>query len=130
LSPPAGSAPGGIAFAHGLFAFSLQGCAGAVNLTIAYPQPLPSTTRYYKYGPTPDNATPHWYVLPSSITANTATFILADGALGDDDLTANGTIVDQGGPGNPPEVSVPTLSEWSLVLLALLLAGAAVIAMR
>jgi hypothetical protein len=30
------------------------------------------------------------------------TIRLLDGALGDDDLTANGVIVDQGGPGNPP----------------------------
>jgi hypothetical protein len=26
---------------------------------------------------------------------------LVDGGLGDDDLTANGVIIDQGGPGNP-----------------------------
>jgi hypothetical protein len=33
-----------------------------------------------------------YYVLPATIT---------DGGLGDDDLAANGTIVDQGGPGVP-----------------------------
>jgi hypothetical protein len=33
---------------------------------------------------------------------NVITITLVDGGLGDDDLTANGVIVDQGGPGNPP----------------------------
>jgi len=48
-----------------------------------------------------------------------------DGGLGDDDLAANGTLVDQGGPGAPGAgagaAMVPTLSEWALLLLAALL---------
>ena len=62
---------------------------------------------------------------------------ITDGQLGDDDLTANGTIVDQGGPGSSGTGSggggtatvtpVPTLSQWAMILLSMLLA---VIAMR
>jgi hypothetical protein len=32
---------------------------------------------------------------------NVITITLTDGGLGDDDLSGNGIIVDQGGPGNP-----------------------------
>ena len=66
-----------------------------------------------------------WYVLPASIVGNTATFTITDGGVGDDDLAANGTIVDQGGPGSGPGgvSSVPTLSEWAMLTLVMLLAG-------
>lgn len=36
--------------------------------------------------------------LPAVIADNTVIFSITDGGLGDDDLTANGTIVDPGGP--------------------------------
>jgi hypothetical protein len=61
-------------------------------------------------------------VLPANIAGNVATFTITDGGLGDDDLTANGNIVDQGGPGIPQDVAaIPTLTEWGMLLLALLL---------
>jgi hypothetical protein len=47
--------------------------------------------------------------------------------VGDDDLAANGTIVDQGGPGLPAVPGaprrVPTLSEWAMILLGLSVLG-------
>lgn len=48
------------------------------------------------------------------IAGNTATFGIADGGLGDDELRANGAIVDQGGPGGGGATSIPTLTEWAL----------------
>jgi hypothetical protein len=60
-------------------------------------------------------------VLPAVISGNTVTFSITDGGLGDDDLPANGVIVDQGGPGVPSITAIPTLSEWALAFLALLL---------
>ena len=57
---------------------------------------------------------------------NVVTFTITDGGLGDDDLQANGTIVDQGGPGFPVSASAlqtPTLSQWALIALALLMLG-------
>src|SRR5678816_1419057 len=88
-----------------------------VTIQIVYSQALPPGTQYYKYGPTPGNPVDHWYVLPSAVVnGNTVTFTITDGQIGDDDLTANGTIVDQGGPGIPPgqgssAQQIPTLSE-------------------
>ncbi len=128
-SPPV-APPAGTAFPHGLFDFTLNGCTpgSAVTLTVTYPAPLAAGTQYYKYGPTPSNAAATWYILPSTVSGNTVTFTITDGALGDDDLTANGTIVDQGGPAVPPvviaatTVSVPTLHPAMIALLALLLA--------
>ncbi len=126
--PPTTPGPG-IVFPHGLFDFLALGCTAGSTLsfTITYPSALAAGTQYWKYGPTPSNATPHWYVLPATIAGNTATFTITDGGMGDDDLLANGEIVDQGGPGGGPgggaATSVPTLSEWAMVLLALLLLG-------
>ncbi|MFD1712588.1 hypothetical protein FVQ98_11455 [Ottowia sp. GY511] len=122
------STPAGVAFPHGLFDFSATQCSnvegGAANITleVAYPQTLPANTQYYKWGPTPDNRTPHWYVMPASIVRNTATFTITDGGLGDDDLQTNGTIVDQGGAGTGTAIStVPTASVWALAAAALML---------
>ena len=123
-SPPAGSAPVGVSFVHGLFDFTTGGCtAGStITMTITWPSPLPASTQYWKYGPTPTDPAPHWYVLPATIAGNVTTFTITDGGLGDDDLAANGTIVDQGGPGFAGAATeVPTLSEWAMILLALML---------
>ena len=114
--------PAGVNFPHGLFDFTTGGCTpgSTLSFTITYPQALAPNTQYWKYGPTPGNAAPHWYVLPATIAGNTATFSITDGGLGDDDLTANGTVVDQGGPGGGLS-DIPTLSEWAMLLLVLLL---------
>ena len=121
-SPPAGSAPAGVAFPHGLFDFTLGACApgSTITMTITYPAALSPHTRYWKYGPTPSNATPHWYVIPGTVSGSIATFTIADGGLGDDDLTANGTIVDQGGPGIGGE-AIPTMSAWMMLFMAILI---------
>ena len=73
-----------------------------MTLTITLPSAVPAGAQYWKYGPTPSNHTPHWYRIPiGSINGNVITVTLTDGGLGDDDLTADGTIIDQGGPGWP-----------------------------
>ncbi len=132
LAPPPGTK-----FPFGLFDFTLSGCTpgAAINVQIVYTQPLPPGTQYWKYGPTGGggaNTVPHWYLMPgSTVTGNTVTFTIRDGDIGDDDLTANGTIVDQGGPGAPASSTpIPTLHSALLALLALLLAGLAWASMR
>ncbi|QJR15105.1 beta strand repeat-containing protein [Usitatibacter palustris] len=138
IGPPPGAAPipptappGAIAFPHGLFDFRTVNCTPGATLafTITYASALGTTAQYWKYGPEPGNATPHWYVLPATIVGNVVTFSITDGGQGDDDLAANGTIVDQGGPGVPgapgTATAVPTLSEWMLMLLALVMLGSA-----
>ena len=122
--------PPGVSFPHGLFEFTAQRCqaGGTISMKMTYPAPLPPGTRYWKWGPEPGNTTPHGYVMPATISGNTITFAIKDGGQGDDDLLANGTIVDQGGPGVPTGATggegvaaVPTLGEWGLLLLAALL---------
>jgi YVTN family beta-propeller protein len=135
-SPPSG--PPGVTFPHGLLDFVLIACTpgSTVNFTVTYPSVLAAGTLYYKYGPTPGNAAAHWYTLPATIAGNTATFSITDGALGDDDGAADGTIMDQGGPGLPPPAgagagtAVPTLSEWMLLALATLMMMSGVAVMR
>ena len=111
-SPPANSAPPGVQFPHGLFDFATTGCTpgSTLQFTITYPSALPNGTQYWKYGPTPANPpapSPRWYTLPAAVAGTVVTFTLTDGALGDDDLTANGAVVDAGGPGVGAATAVP-----------------------
>ena len=127
---PASAPPAGVAFPHGLFDFVLIGGTPgtAATVTITYPAPLASGAVYWKFGPTPEGHhctgdacnEPHWYPFPAQLSGNTATLTIVDGGLGDDDLTENGRIVDQGGP-SAGAVRVPALSGWGLILLSTLL---------
>lgn len=120
-------------FPHGLFDFTVANCARGftMKMTFTYPQSLPSDVRYWKFGPTPTDIDPYWYVMPASFSGPTATLLFTDGNLGDDDRAVDGRIVDQGGPGVAlPPPSIPTLQQWSLGLLMLLCATMAVLAIR
>lgn len=132
-SPPVGSAPAGVSFPQGLFDFTTGGCTAAstITITITYPQTLPAGTVYWKYGPTSTDPSYHWYQIPATIAGNIVTFSITDGGLGDDDLAANGTIVDQGGPGSGVAAAgIPTLSEWALLMLTGLMAFLGMCAMQ
>jgi hypothetical protein len=126
-SPPPNFAPPGVTFPHGLVGFVTSGCTPGATLTFTLSLPAASapTTAYWKYGPTPDNTAPHWYQLPVSIQGSVVWFSIIDGGLGDDDLTANGTVVDIGGPTVDSAQTIPTMSEWMLLLLTLLIASTA-----
>ena len=96
---------------------------------------------YWKYGPeTPGQAlTTKWYELHEAILDTTtvagvsvarARFTLIDGQLGDD-TGIDGQIIDQGGPAVPaPSQSIPTLSEWMMIMMALVLAAVGVSRLR
>src|SRR5262249_56737333 len=101
-------APGGVQFPIGFFAFQVQGLAAGGNTTVTLSLPPGVTVNtYYRYGPTPDNPTPHWY--PFLFDGATGAEIdnvhhqivlhFVDGQRGDDDLAANGVVVDAGAPG-------------------------------
>jgi hypothetical protein len=111
--PPPNGPPSNTQFGLGFISFSLVGAPTAptpVLVTMTLPDTGTTPTSYWRYGPTPDNQTDHWYNwiwdgnpadTGAQIMGNTIVLHLIDGALGDDDLTANGTIVDAGGPGFP-----------------------------
>ncbi|MBI4824806.1 MAG: InlB B-repeat-containing protein [Nitrospirae bacterium] len=90
-------------FPYGFFEFKIDNVSGSVTVTIYTDGPTLLT--YYKYGPTPDNHTAHWYefmydgTTGAEINGNIITLHFVDGQKGDDDLIADGTIIDQGGPG-------------------------------
>ncbi len=134
-SPP--SLPPGVTFPYGLLDFTLNaGAVGsAATIVITYPAALPAGAVYWKYGPSPAGynctggacAAAHWYQMPPAqavIAGNTVTLTITDGGVGDDDLAANGVIVDQGGSGVPGGgvAGIPTLSEWGMILLSGLVA--------
>lgn len=131
LSPPAGSAPAGVAFPYGLFDFSLEACNVSGRIELQYPAPLPAGATYWKYGRTLANPELHWYQLTVAdnqleISGSLVRFTLTDGGLGDDDITVNGVIVDQGGVGVPAAAvgpgsnvaAIPLVAPWALAALA------------
>ena len=126
-------------FTHGFFSFSITGFTGqAVNVTITLPGSV-AGMEYWKYGPTPDNHTEHWYQFMydgqtgAEINGNVVILHFIDGQRGDDDLTQNGVIVDQGGPGSPPgaaPVAVPEYNIFGMIALIGLLSVVAVSRIR
>ncbi len=113
-NPSPTDAPADVTFGEGFFniAFSNVEVGDTVSMVLSLP-PGQHPNTYYKYGPTPDNHTSHWYnfmwdgetgaiigVNPSDVA-----LVFVDGKRGDDDYTANGTITDVGAPGVGPVAS-------------------------
>ena len=108
--------PAGVSFPLGLLGFVLDGVAhGAqANVTLTLPSGVSMNT-YFKYGLLPTNSTDTWYdftadaqFVPGSSGGTgpeSVVLTLTDGAAGDDDVNANGVIVDPGALG----VILPTL---------------------
>ena len=111
---------------YGLFRFDIADLAigESVTLTLTFPDSLPAGTAYWKYGKTQDNPVDHWYEIPvgDDDGDNIITITLTDGGLGDDDLTANGVIVDDGGPGTMKASSSQTPGFEAVFVTAGLLA--------
>jgi hypothetical protein len=115
--------PPRVTLPHGAVSLRLTDGTPGSNATVVltYPQDLPAGTRYYKYGPTADNPTDHWYAYPGAvISGNTITLTLTDGGAGDSDLSVNGIIDDPGGPAwiTQDVAPIPTLPQWAMMLLA------------
>lgn len=92
-------------FPYGLFSFTVEGESNPV-VTIILPEDVLVDT-YYKYGPTPDDTSPHWYEFMydeesetgAVINDQTVTLYFVDGKRGDVDLdSTNLTVIDPGGP--------------------------------
>ncbi|WP_299880391.1 choice-of-anchor U domain-containing protein [uncultured Cocleimonas sp.] len=111
--------PSVLSFVDGLITFEIINCAvgETVVVTMDYGQPLPANAAYWKEG------TP-WFQIPSTISGNTVSFSITDGGIGDADGNANGTIVDPGGLAVLSGAqSIPTLSNWALMILIMLMLG-------
>ncbi|HEY1598691.1 MAG TPA: right-handed parallel beta-helix repeat-containing protein, partial [Pirellulales bacterium] len=95
------------AFDQGFFGFTVNGVAPGGSVDVQEILPAGSTPlnyEYFRYGPLPGDPTPQWYYWDyfgqtgAEINGNVITLHFVDGQIGDDDQTANGTIVDSGGP--------------------------------
>ncbi len=115
-------------YPFGLVAFTVH-CAQA-DVTITFPGSVAGSP-YRKFGPTTpgNNGTIMWYTFHSAaVGGNSVELHLADGQPGDD-TAADGMIVDAGGPALPvaaASVTVPTMTEWGMILFALLAGAGAV----
>ncbi len=104
-SPYPADSPPGVTFPFGFFRFTVNdvGPGGATTVTLYLPAAVDS---YWKFGPTPDDPTNHWYEFTYDGETgavfnddNSISLHLVDGLRGDHDLNAtNGTIVEPGAP--------------------------------
>jgi hypothetical protein len=133
--PPAAQATKPINFPDGLFSFNITGVSpgGMVTVTITLPTSA-APTQYWKYHASEGG----WIQIPMTVVGppNVTRITLQDGGLGDDDLTANGVIVDQGGPGGGavgwetyPINKARVLLPW-IALLSAIVAGACLLVVR
>jgi parallel beta-helix repeat protein len=113
-----------LVFPHGFFSFTIQNLTAGQGVTVnlVLPSAMPANAEYWKYGPTPDNPTSHWYRFMydgqtgAEINGNLVTLHFVDGQRGDDNPTLDGKIVDQGGPGSSP-IPVPEFNAVGLLSL-------------
>jgi uncharacterized repeat protein (TIGR01451 family) len=100
-----------LVFPHGFFSFNITGLTPGqtVVVTITLPDNVLVGTQYWKYHASEGG----WVQIPmgSDDGDNVITITLVDGGLGDDDGTANGVIVDQGGPGMSLGISVNKVAD-------------------
>jgi hypothetical protein len=108
---------------YGVVDFTLLDCTAAqATVRMTYSGPVGGMS-LWKYGPypTPTSAVSWYQLTTATVSGNTITFTIQDNGVGDAD-PATGVIADPAGPGNAPSAeSIPTLSEWAMLLLAALL---------
>jgi hypothetical protein len=125
IDAPAG-APA--SFPFGLLDFTLTGCAtgGSATVTVTYSQNLPDGAVFYKH------QTGSYATYPATLGVNSVTFTLIDGGVGDEDGVADGSISDPGGIGvlGSGIAAIPSLSQWGVIILSLLLAGITALRLR
>jgi len=108
-NPSPSDTPTGATFPVGFLSFQVVlDAPGVTSEVVIYLPEGTTASSYWKYGPTADNATPHWYDFPwdpvtetGAVIDNDAgkiTLFFVDGERGDDDMEANGLIDDPGAP--------------------------------
>jgi len=105
-NPSPSDTPAGVSFPYGFFNFTIDGvgAGGHYKVTMTLPAGA-NPSSYYKFGPTPDDPSNHWYEFlydgetGAVINGNIITLYFVNGKRGDNDLNnTNGSIVDPGGP--------------------------------
>ena len=117
-NPSPEDAPADAEFPAGFFGFAVEDLEPAVETTVDLIFPEGTIIlSYWKYGPTPDDPTDHWYEFDfdgttgAFIDVNRVTLHFVDGQRGDDDLRENGVIVDVGAPVLAPADLSLTISD-------------------
>jgi hypothetical protein len=102
-------APVGVDFPVGFFAFTVQDITpGASTEVVLLLPPQTTVDSYYKYGPTLTDQAPHWYEFSfdgatgAEFASDRVILHFVDGQRGDADLSANGEVVEPGGPALAP----------------------------
>jgi hypothetical protein len=119
--PNGDGAPDEDSYPFGFFRFKITGLAAGGSTTATFLlHNGPAIHKYYKYSPTPTQSL-HWYEFNydgetgAVISNDTIVLHLTDGERGDYDITANGTIMEPGGPIQSAS-AVPVYSEQELNL--------------
>ena len=107
IDPSTMNVPDNVGFAQGIFDFDVNqlSTGQAFSVTLILHADSTPASGYWKYGPTSDNQSNHWYEFTydgttgAEINDNIVTLHFVDGQRGDADLTANGQISDPGAPG-------------------------------
>ncbi len=130
-----GGGPAGTGFPWGFLQFQVNGVGpgGAVDVELIV-HTTETLHSYWKFGPEPGDASDHFYEFlfdaisgtGFELNGNTYTLHLVDRERGDDNLTVlDGIIIDDGAPSVFASViRVPTLGQWALLLLLVLLGAA------
>jgi hypothetical protein len=76
--------------------YEISACTpgSTLSFTLSYQVVIPADAVLMQYGPTPEDASNHWFELRTSeIRENTVTYTVTDGQSGDYDLSVNGSII-------------------------------------
>ncbi|RYF46117.1 MAG: cadherin-like beta sandwich domain-containing protein, partial [Comamonadaceae bacterium] len=128
FSHPASAVPApstAYTYLYNMAGFTATQCAvgSVLTVTITFPDPVPPGAVLLKFNPA---ATPAWQPFTPTISGNQVVYTIQDGGARDQDGAVNGQFVDPVVLALPVPVGaagIPTLNEWSLLLLGVLAAG-------
>ncbi len=123
--------PPGMVFPWGLFGFRIVNVpsGGQVTVTFTMTYDIPAGSVFYRYDPGTETYTPYANTGGLDDGDDIFTVTLTDGGAGDRDGVVNGEILDPGGVGILA-TAIPTLTEWGMIVFALLIAGAAIVSVK
>ncbi len=116
-------------YPYNMAGFTATQCdvGSVLTVTITFPNPVPAGAMLLKFNPA---ATPAWQPFAPTINGNQVVYTIQDGGARDEDGAVNGQFIDPVVLALPVPVPVPvgatgipTLSEWSLLLLSVLAGG-------